>query len=208
MSVHQLGDVYDLFGQEIGDILAAQLPLVLVLVLDQVQMDRPHFPRDRLLREGPAVLLFLEELQADLAGAAAFVGAQLFAERVDGPLHLVRQAVRSAAHVGEVNEVAIDVRVADRPNGVLGVARVHVLAQAAVKEDGVKDGSYRLVHLTTLHGQIENLRTRVHHDNFFGLGLRLNLCAVYVQCSVAIVTLCPLLPFCLPACLLCNASLG
>lgn len=104
----------------------------------------------------------LEELQTNLARAAALVGAQLLAERVNGPLDAVREAIRGAAHVGEVDKVAIDVRVADGADRVLCIARVHVLAEAAVEEDGVKDGGHRLVHLTTLHRQVKHLRARIH----------------------------------------------
>lgn len=67
VSVDDLHDVDDLLAEFLAHFLPADLTLLLVGQVHHVHLDGPHLPGDALVRERPARLLLLVELQRDLA---------------------------------------------------------------------------------------------------------------------------------------------
>lgn len=167
VSIHDLGYVQNLLRQQITNLLPAYLSLVLGRQLDQLQSDRPYLPGYALGGEGPAVFLLLEELERNLTASGAAVGPEGLREARNLALEGLIEHGRGAADVGEVDEVAVDVHVTDRAHRVVVLVVLFVLElpQAAVEENGVEDRGHSLVHLATLHTQIEQLRSCVHFDD-------------------------------------------
>lgn len=161
-SIHHVRYVHNLLGQHFADLLAHHLPLVLVAEAQLVEAHRPHLPRRAFGLKRPAAAFALKELEADLTGAAAVVGAQLFAEGADLTADDTLERGRRTAHVRKVNVVAVDVHVADGADRVPGVAVVRELADAAVEQDGVEDAGHHLVHLAALDAELKHLRAGVH----------------------------------------------
>lgn len=157
MSVNHFGDVQYLIGEHLADLLPADLPLILAVQVDELEPHRPHLPRDALGLERPAAALLLEELQADLARAAAVVAAQQLREARYLPLDGAVEVARRAAHVREVDEVAVNIRVADCAHRVAAFGVVHELTQRTVEQHRVEDARDRFVHLTPLDGQLKYL---------------------------------------------------
>lgn len=114
VSIHDLGDVENLLGEHVTDTFTTHLPLILAVQIEQVDANAPHFPWDALALKRPAILLFLEELKANLTRARGLVTPKLLGEAVDLLLDGAVKRRRRTANVGEVNEVAVDVL---RPDG-------------------------------------------------------------------------------------------
>lgn len=125
----------------------------------------PHLPRHAFGLERPTVATFLEELETYGPPRRRRGGVDR-PEKVRElrylPLHVPPKEVRLAAHVGEVNEIAVHVHVTDCAYGITLLAVVREFAARAVKEDRVEDASNHLVDLPTLHRQLKGYRAGVH----------------------------------------------
>lgn len=157
MPVHDLGDVQNFVGQQVTDLLATNLALVLCRELDELQSHRPDLPGYALglERKGPVALLFLKELERDLARARTVGRPERLREAGNVSLEGLVQVLRRTADVGEVDEVAVDVLVAHCAHRIAALLFVLKLAQATVEQNTVKYARHRLVHLSTLHAQLE-----------------------------------------------------
>lgn len=165
VAVDGLGDVDDLLLQRLDEVLVLVALVLLVAAADQLAAHRPHLPRHALLLERPARAALLEELERDGAarwGRPARVPAQSAREARDLPLDVLDEHPRLAAHVGEVDEVAVDVHVADGADGVALLVVVGELAAGAVEQHRVEDARQHLAHLLALHGHAEVDAARVH----------------------------------------------
>lgn len=162
MAIHHLGNIQYFVGQTFAHLLTMRLSLILIVEVDELQSHRPHLPRNTLRLEGPSIAFLLEKLQTNLAGASTVGAAQLLAKAADLTFNIALKGWRGTTDVREINEITIDVHVADSAHRIGGVAGVHEFADAAMKEDRVKDAGHRLIHLPALHRQLEDLRTGVH----------------------------------------------
>lgn len=159
--VHHVGDVENFLREHVADALALKHPFVRILHVHQLKVDGPDLPRHALGRPHPALLL-LEEFKRDLAGAEAVGAAQLLAERANFALERAVQLLGRAAHVRQVEEVAVDVGEADAAHRIGGLAIVHEFAQTPVEQDRVEYAGQCLVHLMPFQCQFEHLRASVH----------------------------------------------
>lgn len=165
VSVYNLRYEHDLVLEHLDDVLMLGVHVVLVVRFGQLAVDRPHLPGDALRLEGPARAPLLEELEADRASRrrrAAVHASQQLREVRDLPLDAPAERLRLAAHVREVDEVAVDVNVADRPDGVALLVVVGELATRPVEEHRVEYAGHHLVNLPPLHRQLERYAARVH----------------------------------------------
>lgn len=127
------------------------MPLVFVAEAQLIETHRPHLPRCALRLERPATAFALEELETDLTGSGAVVGAELFAETADLTANDSLETGRRTADVREVDVVAVDVHVADCADRVFRFAGVGELADATMEHYGVEDTGDHFVDLTALH---------------------------------------------------------
>lgn len=118
VAVYDLNDIDHLLAQLLAHFLPADLPLLLVGQVDNVDLDAPHFPGNTLVRKRPARLLLLVELQGDLPHAIAASDAQRILEfRHSSPDPSV-QLLRGHPDKGEIDEVTVDVECAHGTYGV------------------------------------------------------------------------------------------
>lgn len=161
--IDDFGDKDDLVLQHLDDVLVLGVHVVVGAGLGQLAVDGPHLPRHALGLEGPASAAALEELQADGAASRARIGpAQQRREVGDLAPHAAPERLGLAAHVREVDEVAVHVDVADGADGVALLVVVGELAAGAVEQYRVEDASDHLVHLPALHRQFERDSACVH----------------------------------------------
>jgi len=90
------------------------------------------------------------------------VGLCVYLELGDGLADHPVQLVRRHPDEGEVYEVAVGVLGAHGADGVGALLLVVELAGAAVQQHGVQQGQQRLVHLPSLHRQLQYLRAAIH----------------------------------------------
>lgn len=76
VTVYDLDNINHLLAELLSNFLPADLSLLLIGQVDNIDFDAPHFPGNALVREGPARLLLLVELQRDLPHAVAARVAQ------------------------------------------------------------------------------------------------------------------------------------
>lgn len=163
--IDDLGDEHDLVLQHLNHVLVLAVHVVLVARLRELAVHRPHLPGHALGLEGPARAPLLEELQRDGAarrGGAGVGAAQQRREVGDLAPHAAAQRARLAAHVREVDEVAVHVHVAHGTDGVALLVVVRELAAGAVEQHRVEDAGHHLVHLPALHRQLERDSACVH----------------------------------------------
>lgn len=143
-----------------------QLNDVLVLaLLGELTAHRPHLPGHAFGAEGPSRPSLLEELEAygTFGRRRRAIGSpEQFRELRYLDVDVAAELLRLAAHVGEVDEVAVDVQVADGAYRVALLVVVGELAAGAVEEDRVEYAGDYLVHLAALHRHLEGDGARVH----------------------------------------------
>lgn len=76
VAIYDLNNVDHLLAQLLAHFLPADLSLLLIGQVDNVDLDAPHFPGNTLVRKRPARLLLLVKLQGDLPHAIAARVAQ------------------------------------------------------------------------------------------------------------------------------------
>lgn len=143
-----------------------QLDDVLVLaLLGELAAHRPHLPRHALGAEGPSRPSLLEELETYRTFGRrrrAISSPEQFRELRYLDVDVATELLRLAAHVREVDEVTVDVQVANGAYRVALLVVVGELAARAVEEDRVEYTGDYLVHLAALHRHLERDGARVH----------------------------------------------
>ena len=145
--------------------------VVLIAGLGELAIHRPHLPRHALRLERPTRSTLLEELQAYRASRRR--GTRVDATEEFGEVrylsfHVPAERVRLTAHVGEVDEVAVDINVADSTDGVTLLIVVGELAAGAVEQDRVEDTSDNFVDLPAFHRQFERDSSCIHFAGVSG----------------------------------------
>lgn len=165
VAVYDLRDENYFVLQHFDNAFMFAVHIVFVSGLGEFTIHCPYFPGHALRLKGPTRTALLEELQAYRAFGRR--GSRLGTAKQLGEVwyfafNIPPERFGLAAHVCEIDEVAVNIDIAHGTDRVALFAIVCEFAAGPMEKDRVEYACHHLVHLSSFHGQLEGDAARVH----------------------------------------------